>query len=113
MSMRKRNKKKKRILSNRLRLCVYRSSKHIYAQIIDDSKGITLCSASSLGIRKELPPETNLTRKVYIASEVGREIAKRAKERGIKDVFFDRNGYKYHGRVKQLAESARQGGLNF
>ncbi|MCS7080041.1 MAG: 50S ribosomal protein L18 [Chloracidobacterium sp.] len=99
--------------SQRYRLCVFRSSKHIYAQIIDDSRGMTLCAASSLKLR-DYPENLNgLSRKLYRASQVGMEIAERAKKLGIKDVYFDRNGYKYHGRVKQLAESARLGGLNF
>lgn len=101
----------------RLRLCVYRSSKHIYAQIIDDSRGLTLCSASSLNAKGEQDSKENIqtmrTPKLYQASQVGREIAEKATRQGIKDVYFDRNGYKYHGRVKQLAESARESGLNF
>ena len=100
-------------VDTRLRLCVYRSAKHIYAQIIDDVRGITLCSASSLKLQEYTSDETKLTRKVYLASKVGKEIAEEAKRRGITKVFFDRNGYKYHGRVKQLAESARRGGLDF
>ncbi len=99
--------------ATRLRLCVYRSAKHIYAQIIDDEKGITVCSASSLKLQGDTSNETDLTRKVYLASKVGKEIAQEAKKRGITKVFFDRNGYKYHGRVKQLAESARREGLDF
>lgn len=103
----------------RFRLCVYRSSKHIYAQIIDDSRGATLCSASSLGAREKQNVGTEnaqlpvISVKLRQASQVGREIAEKALRQGIRDVYFDRNGYKYHGRVKQLAESARQGGLNF
>lgn len=96
----------------RLRLCVYRSAKHIYAQIVDDSKGITVCSASSLNLNID-KVDVGVTRKIYIASQVGKEIAEKARQHGIVDVFFDRNGYKYHGRVKELAESARKGGLNF
>ncbi|MGQ9897579.1 MAG: 50S ribosomal protein L18 [Acidobacteriota bacterium] len=97
----------------RLRLCVYRSTKHIQAQIIDDVRGFTICSASSMKLDKTLHVESGLTRKVYIAGEVGREIAEKAISKGITKVFFDRNGYKYHGRVKQLAEAARQRGLDF
>ncbi len=97
----------------RPRLCIYRSAKHIYAQVIDDVRGITLCAASSLSLQKSLSANTEMTRKVCIADQVGREIAEKAKEKGITKVFFDRNGYKYHGRVKQLAESARREGLDF
>jgi len=107
--------KRQKTASPRLRLCVYRSAKHIYAQIIDDVKGITVCSASSLKLNsgERLKAETELTRKVYVASQVGKEIAEKAKKRGITKVFFDRNGYKYHGRVKELANSARKEGLDF
>lgn len=90
------------------RLCVFRSDKNIYAQIIDDNAGVTLAAASSLdkgfegkGSNKEA------------AKKVGMAVAQRAVEKGIKDVVFDRSGYIYHGRVKELAEGAREGGLNF
>jgi large subunit ribosomal protein L18 len=93
------------------RLCVFRSLNHIYAQIIDDSQGHTLVSASTLD------PETRngLDGKVKAgkAELVGTIIAKRALSNGIEQVAFDRGGYKYHGRVKVLAEAARQGGLKF
>ena len=87
------------------RLCVYRSNKAIYAQIIDDSKGSTILSASSQGIEKGTKSE--------IAKEVGKAIAAKATSNGIDAVKFDRNGYLYHGRVKNLAEGAREGGLKF
>lgn len=87
------------------RLCVFRSNKAIYAQIIDDTKGVTLVSSSSAGI-------TTGT-KVEVAKEVGKSIAEKATANGIEKVKFDRNGYLYHGRVKNLAEGAREGGLNF
>ncbi len=90
------------------RLDVFRSSKHIYAQLIDDINGVTLASASSLS--KEF--EANGGNKAG-AREVGKLIAKNATEKGIKDVVFDRGGYLYHGRVQELAEGAREGGLNF
>ncbi len=90
------------------RLCVFRSNKHIYAQLIDDEKGHTLISASDL----EIKLEKKLT-KVEKSKEVGKLIAKKAKEVGIERVVFDRGGYKYHGRVKALAEGAREGGLKF
>jgi len=90
------------------RLCMYRSNTNIYAQIIDDVNGITLVSASTMD--KEV--NTKHANK-EAAKEVGALIAKRAKEKKIVDVVFDRSGYRYHGVVKELAESARQGGLNF
>ncbi len=94
--------------SDRPRLNVYRSAKHIYAQLIDDVKGVTIVSASTLeksfegsGGNKEA------------AHKVGLSIAQKAKDAGITQVVFDRGGYLYHGRVKELAEGAREGGLNF
>lgn len=90
------------------RLCMYKSNKGIYAQIIDDVKGNTLVSASTLD--KEV--KTKRSNK-EAAKEVGALIAARAKDKKIKDVVFDRSGYLYHGVVKELAEAAREGGLNF
>lgn len=90
------------------RLNVYRSSKHIYAQIIDDVKGVTLVSASSMAKGFEGSGSNQEG-----ARKVGEMIAKAAAEKGIKDVVFDRGGYVYHGRVKELADGAREGGLNF
>ena len=90
------------------RLCMYRSNTNIYAQIIDDVNGNTLVSASTMD--KEV--KTKHANK-EAAKEVGALIAKRAKDKKIVDVVFDRSGYRYHGVVKELAESARQGGLNF
>src|SRR5579863_7289621 len=95
----------------RKRLSVYRSSKHIYAQIIDDDHGITLASASS--IEKTTREGLKTGASVDAAKAVGKLIAERAKEKGVKNVVFDRGGYLYHGRVKALAEAAREGGLNF
>ena len=95
----------------RKRLSVYRSSKHIYAQVIDDDQGVTLASASS--IEKTAREGLKTGASVDAAKAVGKLIAERAKEKGIKDVVFDRGGYLYHGRVKALAEAAREGGLNF
>ncbi|MGI5965363.1 MULTISPECIES: 50S ribosomal protein L18 [Anaerotruncus] len=90
------------------RLCIFRSAKHIYAQIIDDVNGVTLCAASSMdkdfegfGGNKEA------------AKKVGEIIAKKAADKGIAEVKFDRGGYIYHGRVKELAQAAREGGLKF
>ncbi len=88
------------------RLTVYRSNKQIYAQVIDDIAGVTLASASSLKIEDKLP-------KKEIAAKVGELIAQNAMEAGVKNVAFDRNGYLYHGRVKELANAARKAGLKF
>lgn len=88
------------------RLNVFRSNTNIYAQIIDDTKGETLVSASSLEMKIN-------KRDTDAAIKVGAEVAKRALEKGITEVVFDRGGYKYHGRVKALAESAREAGLKF
>ena len=93
------------------RLCVFRSSDHIYAQIIDDSRGHTLLSASTLD--PEIKSELDGKVKTAQAGLVGLLVAKRALTKGIKQVVFDRGGYKYHGRVKSLAEAARREGLKF
>ena len=93
----------------RPRLCVYRSEKHIYAQVIDDEARRTVVAASSLD--KELPGKSGQNRQA--ATEVGKLIARRSLAKGIKSVVFDRNGFKYHGRVRALAEAAREGGLKF
>ncbi|MDE5792201.1 MAG: 50S ribosomal protein L18 [Oscillospiraceae bacterium] len=90
------------------RLCVFRSAKHIYAQIIDDVNGVTLASASSMV--KDFDANGG---NIEGAKKVGELVAKTAIEKGIKDVVFDRGGYLYHGRVQALAESARENGLNF
>ncbi len=93
------------------RLCVFRSLRSIYAQIIDDAGGRTLVSASSQeAIREAAQP---IQPKTAVSTVVGRMIAERALEQGITRVVFDRGGYKYHGRVKALAEAAREGGLQF
>lgn len=97
--------------SERPRLCVFRSEKHIYAQIIDDTVGHTLVSASTLD--KELRNSLKKTWNKIAAREVGKLIAKRALEKGIETVVFDRGGFKYHGRVKELADGAREAGLKF
>ena len=88
------------------RLCVFRSNKQIYAQVIDDTTGKTLASASSLKLEDKLP-------KKEMAAKVGELVAQNAKEAGVEKVVFDRNGYLYHGRIKELAEAARKGGLKF
>jgi len=90
----------------RPRLSVYRSNKQIYAQIIDDIKGVTIVATSSATVDPK-------GKKVDLAKEVGKTIAAKAKEAGIKAVVFDRGGYLYHGRVKALADGAREGGLQF
>lgn len=97
--------------SGKPRLSVFRSSKHIYAQLIDDGAGQTLASASSL--EKALSESLKTGANKDAATEVGKLIASRAKEAGIETVVFDRGGYRFHGRVKALAEGAREGGLNF
>ena len=101
----------RRTAGGRPRLSVFRSSKHIYAQLIDDAKGQTLVSASSMEKTTREGAKTGAN--IAAAKAVGKLIAERAKEKGIKDVVFDRGGYLYHGRVKALADAAREGGLNF
>lgn len=96
--------------AERPRLNVYRSLNHIYTQLIDDASGTTLVSASSKGKKTE---EKSSGGNVAAARTVGKLIAERAQEKGIKKVVFDRGGYLYHGRVKALAEAAREGGLDF
>lgn len=88
------------------RLTVFRSNSQIYAQVIDDVAGKTLCSASSLGIKDKMTKKEQ-------AAQVGQLIAKKAQEAGVVTVVFDRNGYLYHGRIKELADAARNGGLKF
>lgn len=95
----------------RPRLNVYRSLNHIYAQIIDDKAGRTLVSASTLD--KDLKEKLEITGNKGAAKEVGKLVAERALAEGIKEVIFDRGGYIYHGRVKELAEGARESGLKF
>ena len=101
----------RRAAHGRPRLSVHRSSMHIYAQIIDDTKGVTLTAASSL--EKDLRSSLKTGANVDAAKAIGKLLAERAKEKGIVDVVFDRGAYLYHGRVKALAEAAREGGLNF
>ena len=97
--------------ASRPRLCVFRSLNHIYAQVIDDSQGHTLTSASTLD--PEMKGEMEDKMKTARAELLGSLVAKRALSKGINQVVFDRGGYKYHGRVKALAEAARKGGLKF
>ena len=93
------------------RMTVFRSNKQIYVQFIDDLAGVTLATASSLD--KEIAAEAAGKNKSEVAALVGKLAAQRALEKGISTVAFDRNGYLYHGRVKMLADAAREGGLNF
>jgi large subunit ribosomal protein L18 len=95
--------------NGRVRLTVHRSSQHIYAQVIDDLKGKTIVSASSM--EKDLRTKSGAN--IAAAKEVGKLVAERAKAQGIKDVVFDRGRYIFHGRIKALADAAREGGLNF
>jgi len=97
--------------TSRPRLCVFRSLNHIYAQVIDDTQGHTLTSAST--VDPEIKGEVVGKAKTDKAGVVGLLVAKRALSKGISQVVFDRGGYKYHGRVKALAEAARQSGLKF
>jgi len=96
---------------DRKRLSVFRSSKHIYAQVIDDLKGATVVAASS--VEKDLRGSLKTGANIDAAKAVGKLVAQRAIEKGIKDVVFDRGGYLYHGRIKALADAAREGGLKF
>ena len=101
---------KKNIL-NKLRLSVFRSNKHIYCQIIDDVKQITLCSSSTLD--PEVKKDLKSSGTIDAAEKVGKDIAAKAKKIGFEKVVFDRGGYLYHGRVRSLAEGARSSGLKF
>jgi len=101
----------KQSAAGRPRLSVFRSSKHIYAQVIDDVKGATLASASSL--EKDMRSSLKTGANVDAAKAVGKLVAERAKHKGVEAVVFDRGGYLYHGRIKALADAAREGGLKF
>jgi large subunit ribosomal protein L18 len=117
ISQRKRNQIRQRIhdrirakmhgTSERPRLNVYRSLNHIYVQVIDDSQGVTLVSASTVAAK------IKTSGNVAAAKEIGKLVAERAQEKGIKRVVFDRGGYLYHGRIKALADAAREAGLEF
>jgi large subunit ribosomal protein L18 len=110
-------KRKKRIskriiaTQERPRLSVFRTAKHIYTQIVDDIQGITLVSAST--VEKEVRENQTFENKTAAANFIGELIAKRASEKGIKSVVFDRNGFLYHGRVKAVSDGARKAGLDF
>ena len=101
----------KKVAGERPRLSVHRSSKNIYAQVIDDAKGHTLASASTL--EKDLKGSLKTGADSAAAAAVGKLVAERAVKAGVKEVVFDRGAYIYHGRVKALAEAAREGGLSF
>ncbi|MCW5682074.1 MAG: 50S ribosomal protein L18 [Xanthobacteraceae bacterium] len=101
----------RKVASDRVRLSVHRSNLHISVQIIDDREGRTLAAASSM--EKDLRARIKSGANVAAAAEVGRLIAERAKAAGVTEVVFDRGGYIYHGRVKALADAAREGGLSF
>ena len=105
----KRTRFKLKKVTDRKRLTVFKSNNHLYAQVINDEKGITLASASSM--EKSLR-DRKYTRK-ELAEKIGKEIAKRSIDNGIKEVAFDKGKYKYHGIIKILAEAAREAGLNF
>ncbi len=109
---RNRSKNQFNLTSDRPRLCVFRSNKNIEAQIIDDEKGVTLVSAST--VDKELKTKVKKAgSKIEQSKLVGKTLAERAKNKKIADVIFDRNGFSYHGRIRHLAEAAREGGLKF
>jgi large subunit ribosomal protein L18 len=110
--MRRRQRIRKKISGNtiRPRLVVFRSNAHIYAQLIDDNKGQTLAASSSLALSKNAD-HAGFTRET--AKQVGKDLAGKAKEKQIDQVVFDRNGYNYHGKIKALADGAREGGLQF
>ena len=110
-------KRKKRIRKTivgtqlRPRLCVFRSARHIYAQVVDDTQGQTLAAASSL--EKTVQASTDSKNKKSAANLVGKLVAERALEKGVKQIVFDRNGFLYHGRVKAVSDGARETGLEF
>jgi large subunit ribosomal protein L18 len=108
-------RKKLRGTTERPRLTVFRSTAHIYAQVIDDTKGVTLVAASSTEKAGDTgkPGKKATGGNVAAAKEIGKRVAERAKENGINKVVFDRGGYIYHGRVKALADAAREAGLEF
>lgn len=106
-----RTRKKVNGTTERPRLAVFKSNKYIYAQVIDDVKGTTIAAASSL--EKELKEQFKGCVNLNVASAIGKEVAKRAVEKGITKVVFDRGGFLYHGRIKALAEGAREAGLEF
>ena len=105
--------KLRQVSSDKPRLSVFRSSKHIYAQVIDDLKGVTIASASTLDEEAKKALEKGKSTDKSAAAVIGKLVAQRAVKAGITDVVFDRGGYIYHGRVKALGDAAREGGLKF
>ncbi|MBE6452964.1 MAG: 50S ribosomal protein L18 [Alphaproteobacteria bacterium] len=101
----------KKAANGKMRLSVFRSNTHVYAQIIDDAKGVTVASASTL--EKEVRDNIKKSSNVEAASFIGKLVAERAIKSGVSEVVFDRGGYIYHGRVKALADAAREAGLKF
>lgn len=111
LKRKKRIRKKLMGTGNRPRLCVFRSAKHIYAQVIDDTLGQTLVAASSL--EKTVRENSESKNKLNAANAVGKIIGQRAMEKGVKKIVFDRNGFLYHGRIKAVSDGAREAGLKF
>lgn len=111
MKRKARIRKKLSGTKERPRLSVFRSARHVYAQIIDDSAGATLVTASS--VEKEFKEQPRFASKVAAATFVGKLVAQRALDKGIKQVVFDRSGFLYHGRVKAVSDGAREAGLDF
>lgn len=111
LKRKKRIRKKLSGTKEKPRLSVFRSSKHVYAQIVDDTEGHTLVAASS--VEKQVKEQPKFDNKVAVASFVGKLLAERATGKGIKRVVFDRNGFLYHGRVKAVSDGAREAGLEF
>jgi large subunit ribosomal protein L18 len=111
--LRRQKRVRKKVLGTdeRPRVCVFRSNKHIYAQVISDDRGVTLVSVSTLS--KELADKGQKDKRVAVAKQVGLLLAKVCKEKNISQVVFDRNGFLFHGRVKAVADGAREGGLVF
>lgn len=111
--IRRQQRVRKKVLGTdaRPRVCVFKSSRHIYVQVISDDRGITLASASTLSA--DLPGEIKNIRGVEAAKRIGLNLAKVCKEKNINRVVFDRNGFLFHGRVKAVADGAREGGLEF
>lgn len=110
----RRGRTKKRLAlaqKGRPRLCVHKSSRHIYAQVLDDGKGVTMAFASSMD--RELKGRVKSGKNIKTAVRIGELVAKRALEKGVKNVCFDRGGFVYHGRIKAVAEAARKAGLKF
>jgi large subunit ribosomal protein L18 len=111
LTRKKRIRKKLVGTGNQPRLCVFRSAKHIYAKFIDDSLGQTLAAASSL--EKTVRENSESKNKLIAANTVGKIIGRRALEKGVKKIVFDRNGFLYHGRIKAVSDGAREAGLKF